>query len=98
MLSQRGQLLLIFKIQVLKTSENIVWPCTKKGCSAIIYTQNSGFSTKKGTHNHNIEEKLLLRQKTSNSVNRKTQKDISAILLFLQCEHKVWNKIHNNVM
>jgi len=83
MLSQRGQLLLIFekykfrKYRVLKTSEEIVWRCSKKNCVATIYTLNSVFSRKEGIHNHRVEEELLVRQKISNSVKRKAQEDIS---------------------
>jgi hypothetical protein len=84
MLSQRGQLLLIFekykfrKYRVLKTSEETVWRCTNKNCIATVYTLNSVFSRKEGTHNHNLEEELLVRQKVSNSLKRQAQEDISA--------------------
>jgi hypothetical protein len=84
MLSQRGQLLLIFekhkftKYRVLKTSEETVWRCTNKNCIATVYILNSVFSRKEGTHNHNLEEELLVRQKVSNSLKRQAQEDISA--------------------
>jgi hypothetical protein len=84
MLSQRVQLLLIFekykfrKYRVLKTSEETVWRCTNKNCIATVYTLNSVFSRKEGTHNHNLEEELLVRQKVSNSLKRQAQEDISA--------------------
>jgi 5-bromo-4-chloroindolyl phosphate hydrolysis protein len=84
MLSQRGQLLLIFekykfkKYRVLNTSEETVWRCTNKNCIATVYTLNSVFSRKEATHNHNLEEELLVRQKVSNSLKRQAQEDISA--------------------
>lgn len=84
MLSERGQLLLIFenykfrKFRVLKSSEETVWRCTKKNCVAKVYTLNSEvFSRKEGTHNHDYNQELLNRQKVSNSVKRKAQEDIS---------------------
>lgn len=83
MLSERGQPLLVFenykfrKYRDVKSTEEVVWRCTKKNCMATIYTLNAVFSKKCGEHNHEANEALLSRQKINNVVKRKAQEDIS---------------------
>ena len=83
MLSQRGNLLLICEkskfrnFRELKTTQEIVWRCTRKNCTATVYTLNMVLSNKCGSHNHDLDEDTISRQIINNSVKRKAQEDIS---------------------
>jgi len=83
MLSERGKLLLIYKgfkfrkHRELKKSGETVWCCANKKCSVQLYTLNSVFSKISGSHNHELEQNVLNRQKINNSVKRKAEQDVN---------------------
>lgn len=83
MISEKNKPLLIFenykyrKFRLLKSTEEEVWYCTNKNCTAKIYILNSALSRRSGVHNHVIDASVIIRQKISNSVKRQAEENIS---------------------